>query len=167
MLFFLGVQWVELDLGGPWLDASNELPPQVLQDSLHGALLPFQLLGPHILGLLLMYLEQPLDDFATTSPLLVQAHPHVLISTEVLVEVEGELSLPAVVVEVECLGGVCIPAVQGASTALLAENHEIQLSTELLGEHVLYVEFDPQRNVEESILLEMLISRIQDQLLWK
>ena len=107
-----------------------------------------------------MYLEQPLDDVATTSPLLFQAQPHVLISTEVLFEVEGELSLPAVVVEVDCLSGVCIPAVQGASTPLLAKNHEIQLSTELLGEHVLNVEFDPQRNVEDSILLEMLISRI-------
>ena len=114
-----------------------------------------------------MYLKQPLDDSTTTSPLLFQAHFHVLISTEVLVEVEGELSLPAVVVEVHCLGGVCIPAVQGAPTALLAENHEIQLSAELLGEHVLNVEFDPQRNVEDSILLEMLICRIQDQLLWE
>ena len=142
------------------MDASDELPPQVLQDCFHGALLPFQPFGPHILGLLLMYLEQPLDDVATTSPLLFQAQPHVLISTEVLFEAEGELSLPAVVVEVDCLGGVFIPAVQGASTVLLAENHEIQLSTELLGEHVLNVEFDPQRNVEDSILLEMLISRI-------
>ena len=84
------------------MDAADELPSQVLQDCLHGALLPFQLLGPHILGLLLMNIEQPLDD-STTSPLLLQAHPHVLISTEVLVEAESELSLPTVVVEVDCL----------------------------------------------------------------
>ena len=84
------------------MDAADELPPQVFQDCLHGALLAFQLLGPHILGLLLMNIEQPLDD-STTSPLLFQAHPHVLISTEVLVEAESELSLPTVVVEVDCL----------------------------------------------------------------
>ena len=88
------------------MDAANKFHPPVLQDSLHGALLTLQRLGTQILGLLPMNLEQPLYNHSTTRSSLFQVHPQIIISTEELVEGDSQVSLPTVVVEVDCLCGV-------------------------------------------------------------